>query len=404
MRCVPKGWTKNGEIKATMLWDDSGTGGRRGSIWRVNSFHLLHAIEGHDAPQGPFPEIVGKKFMASEGLVQIIAGMEQNLKPSPIIDSTPNFLDDRPGSVNNPMGGGMPIPVMPARVNNPYTQTIRLTRALREANEQAEALSIFNNKSVIPLSLAPVLAYHAQAPESMAEEIAAHHLLHNPAPVPDTSIQATMMSGAQHAMQSVRDGAKQAAEAAQRQQKQAAAAASGLFKGISEKSAPPASPQVAKAPAAKPSMLTSGPKATLHPTHKPQPQPTKVEPTLMDMMPSPTSSPPPVAAQPTALDFFAPPTPAKTATSSALAALTGGSTMSANRSNGEVDLFAGTSASSQPQLDLFGGMSSPSPQPSNAKSDLPSGFFSPSPASQSRPSINQPAMQPVKPAVKPTRS
>ena len=175
MRCVPKGWVQQVQKEPKMLWDDSGIGGRRGSVWQVNSLHLLYAKEGYDPPEGPFFEILGKKFAASEGLIAIIEGMETN-KKAPPVDTQPNFLEDaRPGSAANPMGGGMPIPVMPARVKNAYKQEVRLTRALREANEQAEALSFFNNRSVIPLSAMPVLAFHAQAPESMAEEIAAHN-------------------------------------------------------------------------------------------------------------------------------------------------------------------------------------------------------------------------------------
>lgn len=36
------------------VWDDAGTEGRAGSIWIVNSLHLMAAGSGHDPPQGPF--------------------------------------------------------------------------------------------------------------------------------------------------------------------------------------------------------------------------------------------------------------------------------------------------------------------------------------------------------------
>ncbi len=36
------------------VWDDAGTEGRAGSIWMVNSLHLMAAGAGHDPPQGPF--------------------------------------------------------------------------------------------------------------------------------------------------------------------------------------------------------------------------------------------------------------------------------------------------------------------------------------------------------------
>lgn len=36
------------------VWDDAGTEGRAGSIWVMNSLHLMAAGAGHDPPQGPF--------------------------------------------------------------------------------------------------------------------------------------------------------------------------------------------------------------------------------------------------------------------------------------------------------------------------------------------------------------
>lgn len=36
------------------VWDDAGTEGRAGSIWMVNSLHLMAAVVGHEPPQGPF--------------------------------------------------------------------------------------------------------------------------------------------------------------------------------------------------------------------------------------------------------------------------------------------------------------------------------------------------------------
>lgn len=36
------------------VWDDAGTEGRAGSIWLVNSLHLMAAGAGHEPPEGPF--------------------------------------------------------------------------------------------------------------------------------------------------------------------------------------------------------------------------------------------------------------------------------------------------------------------------------------------------------------
>lgn len=41
-------------LSFAQVWDDVGTEGRAGSIWVVNSLHLMVATVGHDPPTGPF--------------------------------------------------------------------------------------------------------------------------------------------------------------------------------------------------------------------------------------------------------------------------------------------------------------------------------------------------------------
>jgi len=41
-----------------MVWEDSGTAGRKGSLWRVNSMGLVEGTTGHDPPPGPFYDMV----------------------------------------------------------------------------------------------------------------------------------------------------------------------------------------------------------------------------------------------------------------------------------------------------------------------------------------------------------
>ncbi|KAG5189404.1 hypothetical protein JKP88DRAFT_301989 [Tribonema minus] len=50
VRCIPRRWAKPAEVPPKKIWDDSGTGGRPGSFWLVNSMHCLHAFIGHDSP------------------------------------------------------------------------------------------------------------------------------------------------------------------------------------------------------------------------------------------------------------------------------------------------------------------------------------------------------------------
>ena len=67
VRCVPIGWCTPTKVTPLKLWDDSGTGGKRGSFWIVNSFGTVVFNSGHLAPAGPFYDLKEKRFMASQG-------------------------------------------------------------------------------------------------------------------------------------------------------------------------------------------------------------------------------------------------------------------------------------------------------------------------------------------------
>lgn len=62
VRCVPLKWCKPVGSKPKKLWDDSGTGGKKGSIWIVNSMGLMAATRGHDPPTETFYELDSKRF------------------------------------------------------------------------------------------------------------------------------------------------------------------------------------------------------------------------------------------------------------------------------------------------------------------------------------------------------
>lgn len=49
-RCVPKAFCRPGAQAPAHLWDDSGSGGKPGSIWLVNSSQVLWAAVGHCPP------------------------------------------------------------------------------------------------------------------------------------------------------------------------------------------------------------------------------------------------------------------------------------------------------------------------------------------------------------------
>jgi hypothetical protein len=62
MRCVPMAWVKPTTMKPKLLWDDSGTGGRRGSIWLINSLNMIAVVQGHEPPKETFYEFQQKRF------------------------------------------------------------------------------------------------------------------------------------------------------------------------------------------------------------------------------------------------------------------------------------------------------------------------------------------------------
>ena len=65
MRCVPKSWLALSSTKPQKMWDDSGTGGRAGSLWAMTSMQLLTVTSGHLVPEGDFYELKSNDFMAA---------------------------------------------------------------------------------------------------------------------------------------------------------------------------------------------------------------------------------------------------------------------------------------------------------------------------------------------------
>ena len=65
VRCVPRQWVSPTNFRPVKIWNDSGTSGRPGSLWRVNSMGLMAACVGHDSPPGPFYELRADVFTTS---------------------------------------------------------------------------------------------------------------------------------------------------------------------------------------------------------------------------------------------------------------------------------------------------------------------------------------------------
>lgn len=66
VRCLPTGWCVKSKRKPEKVWDDSGTGGKMGSIWTINFLQLMGVVLGHDAPMGVHYEVWKQEFWASQ--------------------------------------------------------------------------------------------------------------------------------------------------------------------------------------------------------------------------------------------------------------------------------------------------------------------------------------------------
>ncbi|KNC74065.1 hypothetical protein SARC_13377, partial [Sphaeroforma arctica JP610] len=69
IRCIPKAWAMPLRGSPVLLWDDSGTGGKRGSFWRVNRLGTLFVAEGHGAPEEGLYDLIDETFQADSGIL-----------------------------------------------------------------------------------------------------------------------------------------------------------------------------------------------------------------------------------------------------------------------------------------------------------------------------------------------
>jgi len=76
IRCIPRKWLKLTVERPSLIWNDAGTGGLKGSVWKTNSLNLLIATEGHEAPSGYFFDLAQTKFYAHENFTGKIASTE----------------------------------------------------------------------------------------------------------------------------------------------------------------------------------------------------------------------------------------------------------------------------------------------------------------------------------------
>lgn len=65
MRCVPRSWCKESTY-LQKIWDDSGSAGRAGSIWLVNTLNLVGFVSGSDPPRKRPYDLLSRRFFVKE--------------------------------------------------------------------------------------------------------------------------------------------------------------------------------------------------------------------------------------------------------------------------------------------------------------------------------------------------
>ena len=61
-RTVPIKWVQRAKNTPQLVWEDSGTGGRPGSVWSVSTCNQITLTKGHDAPQEMFYDFRAERF------------------------------------------------------------------------------------------------------------------------------------------------------------------------------------------------------------------------------------------------------------------------------------------------------------------------------------------------------
>ena len=78
LRCVPKRWLKPSKVAPALVWENAGTGGRRGGLWIVNSLGCMEATTGGVAPSACCFDPVDKIQVLFEDLWQPNAGAAES--------------------------------------------------------------------------------------------------------------------------------------------------------------------------------------------------------------------------------------------------------------------------------------------------------------------------------------
>ena len=104
LRCVPRRWLKPAAQPPVLVWENAGTGGRRGGLWLVNSLGCFEATTGGVAPTACCFDPIDKIVILEEDLHLPGGPGQLQQPPSPSGAGPPSALAS-PGARRSSSGG-----------------------------------------------------------------------------------------------------------------------------------------------------------------------------------------------------------------------------------------------------------------------------------------------------------
>jgi hypothetical protein len=80
IRCIPRAWVKPVTEEVTQIWNDAGSGGRAGAIWRTNAEGMMAAAQRHTPPHETFYTLKSDEFFINPLDDQSAADIERASK------------------------------------------------------------------------------------------------------------------------------------------------------------------------------------------------------------------------------------------------------------------------------------------------------------------------------------
>ena len=89
VHCVPRAWVEPAPDDVKMVWQDSGAGGKPGSLWSVGSLGLLAAAQATRPPVEMSWRLRRTRFWLGESEVKTARARARRPPPRPLIPSLP---------------------------------------------------------------------------------------------------------------------------------------------------------------------------------------------------------------------------------------------------------------------------------------------------------------------------